>query len=329
MLFQEGTVWINDPDAIDSTLNSEVVFSEWNGASWSTPLPMSSNNGNSVFSELSMNHNSNYTVAAFTSTVINANSKFSKRLEITTWNDATKQWNASQGIVEIDSFNYSTKPTVAISETGIATVTYQVQNKYIDSTYIDPGELYLYTKDLNSSNPWTKISGNEYLCDSSNYVWELASGFSSGNRFYTLTQEYNESGVVSNPKNGVIFGDPNLSLVLRGLQVNNDMTLSDISEPGAPLGLVKQSLSKYGLLQNYPNPFSKSTNIEFSITQNSMVSLEVYNINGIKVGSLLNQELSEGIYKTVFDAGLLESGFYFYKLTVNGSSSTKKMVLLK
>ncbi len=322
-------IWINDPDAIDSTLNSKVVFSEWNGTSWSLPLPMSSNNSNSFFNETSIANNNGYTAAAFTSTVIDLNNKFQKRLEVTVWDNITKQWNASKGLVEIDSSNYLAKPTVSISHTGIATVTYQVQNKYPDTTKIEPGKLCLYAKDLNKNIAWTKNLGNAYLCDSNTYVWDLASGFSSGNNFYTLTQEYNENGIVTNPKNGVIFGDPNLSLVLRGLRVNDNMTLSNIKEPSISLGISKQTLNTFSLLQNYPNPFSKSTCIEFNIIKSSFVTLEVFNVTGVKVATLLNQKLSEGIYKTIFDSGNLDSGEYFYKLSVDDKSISKQMLIAK
>ena len=131
------------------------------------------------------------------------------------------------------------------------------------------------------------------------------------------------------PNNGVIFGDPNLSLVLRGIQMNDDLTLSDIPEPASPLGIVNQTLNPFELLRNYPNPFDKFTNIQFAVNIEGRVMLDVYDIKGTKIVSLINQKLAPGIYETTFDSGSLEEGFYFYKLTMGENSITKKMILIR
>ena len=55
------------------------------------------------------------------------------------------------------------------------------------------------------------------------FIWELTAGFSGENHYYTMTQEYNDNGIVTNPYNGVKFGDPDLSMVLRGIQINSDL----------------------------------------------------------------------------------------------------------
>jgi hypothetical protein len=89
------------------------------------------------------------------------------------------------------------------------------------------------------------------------------------------------------------------------------------------------------LYNNYPNPFNPVTTIMFNIPVGSKVTVVVYDINGRKVGSLLDNNCNAGEYKIHFDAGNLSSGVYFYKLTakaVNGESnfsSVKRMVLVK
>lgn len=89
-------------------------------------------------------------------------------------------------------------------------------------------------------------------------------------------------------------------------------------------------------LSNYPNPFNPTTTISFSVTQNSdFVNLEVYNIKGQKVKTLINEQMQKGNH-TIIWSGLdsnnkpVSSGIYFYKLDVNGKTEkTKKMLLLK
>ena len=86
---------------------------------------------------------------------------------------------------------------------------------------------------------------------------------------------------------------------------------------------------KYELSQNYPNPFNPITNIKFSILNSGNVKIVVYDIQGREVKTLVNERLSTGTYERTFDASMLPSGIYFYRLEVNGFTETKKMLLIK
>ena len=83
------------------------------------------------------------------------------------------------------------------------------------------------------------------------------------------------------------------------------------------------------LYQNYPNPFNPTTEIKFSLENNSNVKLDVYNSNGEIVSSLVNNLMEKGSHSVNFNASELTGGIYFYKLNVDGRSMTKKMLLLK
>jgi hypothetical protein len=85
----------------------------------------------------------------------------------------------------------------------------------------------------------------------------------------------------------------------------------------------------YSLLQNYPNPFNPSTMIQFSISEQSFVKLEVFNSLGEIVATLVSEELNAGSYKYDWSAENLSSGIYFYKLQSGGFEQTRKLVLLK
>lgn len=86
---------------------------------------------------------------------------------------------------------------------------------------------------------------------------------------------------------------------------------------------------EYNLEQNYPNPFNPATTIQFSIPEQSFVKLEIFNSLGEKVSTLFNEELRTGSYKYEWNAENLSSGIYYYSLTTNNFSKTKKLVLLK
>lgn len=88
------------------------------------------------------------------------------------------------------------------------------------------------------------------------------------------------------------------------------------------------------LMQNYPNPFNLVTNIPFELAARTRVELEVFNILGQKVNSLVNKELPPGRYNIdwpgIFDNGrTAPSGIYFYRLQTENTSLVKKMILLK
>ena len=85
----------------------------------------------------------------------------------------------------------------------------------------------------------------------------------------------------------------------------------------------------YTLSQNYPNPFNPSTTIKFSIPQDGLVLLKVYNILGAEVASLVNGNKPAGTYNVTFDASDLSSGVYLYKLITPDFAQTKKMLLVK
>jgi hypothetical protein len=86
---------------------------------------------------------------------------------------------------------------------------------------------------------------------------------------------------------------------------------------------------QFVLEQNYPNPFNPSTNIRFSISMRSAVTLIVYDMLGKEVATLVNEYLEPGTYTSSFSARSLSSGLYFYQLRTDNVVETKKMSLLK
>jgi hypothetical protein len=102
-------------------------------------------------------------------------------------------------------------------------------------------------------------------------------------------------------------------------------------------GMIYTQPSVFALRQNYPNPFNPTTTIEFTLAQDALVTLKIYNTLGQEVATLIHNELmDEGMQDVEFDASSLSSGVYYYRITAqevkNGHSlftSVKKMLLLK
>lgn len=99
-----------------------------------------------------------------------------------------------------------------------------------------------------------------------------------------------------------------------------------------PPGSLDLTPEQYALYQNYPNPFNPTTTIEFDLSQQSVVSLKVYDVLGREVATLLdNEPMDEGYQQLTFDASNLSSGMYFYRLNVDDGQfqQMKKMMLIK
>jgi len=91
--------------------------------------------------------------------------------------------------------------------------------------------------------------------------------------------------------------------------------------PGVP--------EKFDLNQNYPNPFNPTTKIAYSVPEDGIVTLKVYNALGVEVTELVSGYHNSGNYEVTFDGTGLSSGIYFYELRSNNVSLTRKMMLLK
>jgi hypothetical protein len=85
----------------------------------------------------------------------------------------------------------------------------------------------------------------------------------------------------------------------------------------------------YSLNECYPNPFNPTTKIDYALSQNSYVTLRVFNVLGQEVGKLVDEFQTAGYKSAEFDASRLPSGIYFYHLTAGSFVDIKKMMLMK
>jgi hypothetical protein len=86
---------------------------------------------------------------------------------------------------------------------------------------------------------------------------------------------------------------------------------------------------KYSLSQNYPNPFNSMTNIKWQMLNAGIAKIVVFDILGKEIATIVNGKFNPGAYQVKFDASNYPSGIYFYKLTTDNFSETKKMLMIK
>ena len=90
----------------------------------------------------------------------------------------------------------------------------------------------------------------------------------------------------------------------------------------------------FNLHRNFPNPFNPKTNFKIDVAENSFITVNIFNINGQKVATLINENLNIGSYNVVWDGksdngSILSSGVYFYEMKGLDFHDVKKMILLK
>jgi subtilisin family serine protease len=172
-----------------------------------------------------------------------------------------------------------------------------------------------------------------------------------------LTIQFNSGWLSTNPAAGTInpAGNQNVSVIfdatfltegvytgsltVSGSDMNHDLNPVNIpvtfhvTSTGIEDGLVDLP-KEFALSQNFPNPFNPSTEIRFDLPVQTFVSLQVFNVLGQRVKTLVGGEMSAG-YKSVAWNGVDESGaevssgIYFYILKTGGKTFTKKMTMLR
>ena len=121
-------------------------------------------------------------------------------------------------------------------------------------------------------------------------------------------------------------------MIFQGYSGFGDNVYIDSLCIGVPVGVVNNNNNVpkvYSLNQNYPNPFNPSTQISFGLPKSGNVKLVVFDILGREVKTLVNEFQTAGTHSITFDASSLSSGIYFYSITANDFTATKKMLLIK
>lgn len=144
-----------------------------------------------------------------------------------------------------------------------------------------------------------------------------ALGFVSGYGTTTEAHSYN-------------FTDSNLSeavshLTYRLKQIDYDGAFEYSPEVEITVG----APDSFTLLNAYPNPFNPATTVSFSLPASANVVVEVFDMLGRKVETLVNTSLDEGFHSTVWDASNAPSGLYLVRMSANGHTTTQQVTLLK
>jgi len=144
-------------------------------------------------------------------------------------------------------------------------------------------------------------------------TWSATGGTIETNGLYVAG---NASGLFE-----VIAEDPITGLrSMAAVQIASGVSVDD------PFDVLPMSNRLY---QNYPNPFNPETVITYDVASPSHVTLDVYNVLGRQVDTVVDRYHESGRYQAIFNTGGLPSGFYFYRIRMGTFHEAKKMILLK
>jgi hypothetical protein len=239
-------------------------------------------------------------------------------------------WNGSQN--ELMRIGHATKPhpdSIWTKDTNKPVLSYEV------------GEWDYPRVDA----PWVIYDGNTYHMWYSGgdiFAWRIGHAASPDGSVWT---KYPEDPVLNWGSAGswddglvgfcsVILEDSTYKMWYTGGNAVWDGHIGYATAPDSVTGIYDEISSKFPrnfvLMQNYPNPFNPSTTISYTITRSGFVSLIVYDVLGVKVQTLVNENQRAGDHSILFDANQLSSGIYFYTLQAgNGFAETKKMLLMR
>ncbi|MBN1153687.1 T9SS type A sorting domain-containing protein [candidate division KSB1 bacterium] len=176
----------------------------------------------------------------------------------------------------------------------------------------------------NDDSYWVKMDDGEFTMHNglgtSGWEWLKYSDYLLSAGEHTLTIAYREDGAKLDK---ICISDCPYAPLGLGEEAENICGPTGVSN-------LEQMPDAYVLEQNYPNPFNPTTSIKYCLAQKSKVTLEVFDMTGRMVETLINGVAGMGEHTITFNGSDLASGIYFYRLrTSTGVMRSKKMAMIK
>lgn len=325
--------WITDEDGDDSTGGNQIIASYYDGENWSAASPISDENSDEHFNELSMDFNNDYGAIAYTSTTFTEEGEELNSIKAEIYHSG--QWDHANYFEFSDSTSKVRLPKVSISDAEFAAVSYHTASIYEENGEADAGEVNIALKDLNSINGWQTVDfSTEIAQDTSIYVWDMDVLLARSNTLYILSQEQDTIahqiyGGQYSPVTGLLFGNPDMGLVLRGMKVNPNLSVeadSSASLPETPTGLKEIANATQNLLLSaYPNPTHDKLMIEYSVPEGAKANLEIWNLLGQSVTVIDLANAAKG--QVQYNTAAITPGIYLLKLSNQDESKCTKIVI--
>jgi hypothetical protein len=177
---------------------------------------------------------------------------------------------------------------------------------------------------------WTTVS------ETGNYGFEVQRSANPTSGFATLAGSFQKGQGTTSEKHDYAYTDGTAAgrgyyYRLRQIDLDGTDHFSDVISINGATGVASGSAlpTEFALHQNYPNPFNPSTTFEFALPKASHVTIELYNLLGQKVATLLDDIRPAGVHQLPFSATSLSSGMYIYRMVAADKTFMRKLTLLK
>ncbi|MBP3193974.1 T9SS type A sorting domain-containing protein [Natronogracilivirgula saccharolytica] len=167
---------------------------------------------------------------------------------------------------------------------------------------------------------WTWVEADlnpEYDGFGHEYMAEIGSGLEDGSYYYMSRFQYEDQDYeYGGYDRGFWDGETNISGRLTVIGPTDAEQISDVPD-------------EFGLDQNYPNPFNPVTTINYQVPESEHVTIQVYNVIGERVATLVNEVQDAGHHSVEFDGSRFASGVYIYRMQAGDFVDVRKLTLTK
>ena len=234
---------------------------------------------------------------------------------------------------------YSTTVSVSANEYHNLLIRFntddQIVEYYLDGilaradAYVDgftPDEFWLVNREITTGGNLFEVDNIQITRNAAPFSWLLMNSFSG-----SLANGQTKTTNLNFETQDVLPGTYAANMIVRSNDSNNPAVVIPIqlNVTGTVSNEEASIPDRVTLNQNFPNPFNPTTNITYELARAEQVSIDVYNIQGQKVSTLVNSFQSAGEYSLSFDASNLSSGIYIYTLRTPSTSLSRRMVLIK
>jgi len=233
-----------------------------------------------------------------------------------------------------DTICHLSCPCISIRDDGTTAIAIKIEELAPKFPNSKISQVDLFTGDLlNSRESWNHYIANEFICDTTKQVADLAISFIGQDTLMILTHEFvmNATNSSFQPVHGVFFGDPYMNLVLRSFRVAENNTVINIEEHNYFTGIDEPLIpkNKLRLNQNYPNPSNGETTITFEIPDNSQTKAELFDMMGQRIATLLDLKMIAGEYSFNLNTASLSPGSYVCQLRSCGEVARITIIVIK
>lgn len=324
------TTWLQLSEEPEN--DKKLLYAIYDGTTWTEPLEILNFSENESPNYYDMKFNDDLGVLALTSYVNDSITSQYEELSLLSWDAQNENWNSNgKAVLYTDSVNHLQYPSLAINNKGFGVIVFKAEMIIPKDSLSKISQINILAGPLTeSAKYWTLIPGNGFACDTNNQIRDIAISYVNNDTLMLLNNEFPMMATNAGfePHNGIMFGDPYMNMVLRSFAIDESGNIRDVDEQAFFVGVEEPNgPDNNPLLGCYPNPCREQTTLTFSVTNQSNINLELFDMNGQKVATLTNRRFTPGNYQMQLNTKLLKPGIYNCIFTNNDQKASIRIIV--